>query len=291
MDIKKKKHNKKLRKLEGNEKIAKELNNCIDKMIETRAAVITNLKTRHELTGQSSDTRKHFKEDIEKQAKSDKYSDSPLLDIMSNYGTLTVLTKRNLTCTSKSMVNSALSSLRVEYEAEIDLGNIKNKLCVDTDELKIKEIVMKRVDEYNKYLNKLKVDCVLYPDTDGKTPDEESVAIIKKIASLKAFQKYLYEEKNKYLAYYNRMKDIFEKESTTGTFPRFYSYEGVTLTWDDICVKENYYQKVKRYLENKDLEDDEQLFDKFEKQMNKLRKEQNKYTIKILLDGYDYDSE
>ena len=92
-----------------------------------------------------------------------------------------------------------------------------------------------------------------------------------------------------YNIYYNMLKELFEKESTEGTFPRNYEYKGITLNWNRINISSNLYINTKNYFLDEDLKNQTNLMGTFENEMNKLREAENKYKIKMFIDDEDYE--
>lgn len=283
--IKKLVHTGKERSLVGNEDVEKKIKGHIDKMFECRAARNCLTKSRHKLTGQRSIPREHFESKIKTLIQEGGDVHGKLLaDCHTNYGTVTVHAKQNMCATSKPMVKEALAKIGKEYDIEFDVGKMCTKLQVDTSNMVTDESVSKEIEQLNSKLKTIQEECKLL-----SSQESEDLKIVKQCASIKVFHKLLVDKSKEYNFHYNKMKSIFEEKSTTGSFPRHYSYRSIILHWDDICNKETDYTKVVKYLQKQDYEEDSTLYEDFEYEMNKLRKAQNKYTIKVCLDGHDYE--
>ena len=275
------------RSLVGNEKVEKKINGHIDKMFECRAAKYCIQKSRVKITGQSCISRKHFESKIQTLIKEGGVVHGRLLaDCRTNYGNVTVHAVRNMCATSKPMVNEALAMIGEEYDIEFDVGEVCAKLQVDTDVMMLDKSVSEEVDQLNLKLKTILEECELLSGQESG-----DVKILKQCASIKVFHKSLVDKSNECNFHSSAMRSIFEKASTTGSFPRHYSYRGIILYWEDICNKETDYQKVVRHLQNQDCEEGTTLYEEFESKMNQLRVAQNKYTIQVCLDGHDYEEE
>ena len=274
------------RSLVGNEKVEKKINVLIDKMYECRAARTCLQKSRSKIGGKSP-TRTHFDAIIKALIDEDGEVHGRLLaDYRTNYGTVTVHAKRNLCATPKAMVNEALVMINEECDIEFDVGEVCVKLQVDTGAMNMDKSVSEEVQQLTLKLTTILEDCEL---SSGQ--ESGDVKILKQCASIKVFQKVLFDKARGYNSHYNNMRSIFKEASTTGSFPRHYSYRGIILHWDDICNKEPYYNKVVRQLQEQDYEEGTTLYEEFESKMNHLRIAQNKYTIQVCLDGHDYEEE
>lgn len=291
--IKKLKHKEIERSLVGNEFVEKKIKGHIDKMFECRAARNCLTKSRIKLTGQSCITRKHFESKIQTLIQEDGDVHGKLLaDCHTNYGTVTVHAKKNMCATSRPMVKEALARIGEEYDIEFDVGKMCTKLQVDTSNMVADKSVSEEIKQLNVKLKTILEECELLSSQECEllsSQELEDFKILTRCASIKVFHKLLVDKSSEYNFHYNEMKSIFEEESTTGSFPRHYSYRSIILHWDDICNKETDYTKVVKHLQKQDCEEDSTLYEDFEYEMNELRKAQNKYTIQVCLDGHDYE--
>ena len=276
-------HNGIDRKLKGNEEIEAALKKNIDHMIQLYPSKQCLQTTRTKLTGQSCFIRKY----LEKEFNDDYHTHGKLLiNEKTNYGTIRVSSKKSLMCTSIAMTKEALKLMEEDYDMEVDVEGISQKVTLDTTRIKIDDSVIEGVEKQNDKLKNIQSECEILENLHTGEHDK----IIKQCASLKQFMSLLYPASLEYNATYNKLKEIFVEASTNGTFPRFYEYRGVILTWKGLKSSEGYYDKIVRHLQEKDIEDESCLYEDFKSEMIKLNKKQNKYTIEIAdLDCYDYE--
>ena len=123
-------------------------------------------------------------------------------------------------------------------------------------------------------------------DDEGLSDDD--VQLIKYVTPRKNLMKMLYDDGQKYVHAYNEMKKIFEKESTTGTFPRLYRYNGVSLHWNNISESYKMGPTVINYFKDYDIEHKTKKLEQFRTHLREISYRHNKTTIIYRLDGFDY---
>jgi len=277
----------KKRSLDGkNSEIKKKLDSYVDKMYEYKPAHSYHAQIRLRLSGVNCGIKSFF----ETQLESNEYG-SELLRAQTNYGTVTVLKNRNMNCSNGSMVKKALEEMSIDSDNLITSKKFikKHIIIANTDEIKSSTEFIEKTEYYNKRFEQHKEECQIFEDEEMEQMSDEIERILKLISATKNFMGELQYDAKQYNNYYNMLKDDFKKESTIGTFPRNYEYKGITLNWNRIDISSNLYIHVKNYFLDEDFKNQTNLMGTFENQMNKLRKAQNKYKMKMFIDDEDYE--
>jgi len=261
------------RTLKGNENIQKMINEQIDIMESKFPYYSMVVSCRSALTGQSCVPKKHFEEKMK--------TDHILINEETNYGTIVV---KSVPCISdrNSYIREALDNMGIQ-ESHIRKEELRKQryiLQVDTSYLKMSDHVIMKSDELLEGLQ----SAINGFDID----EDDGTNIIRYITSRKYYMKKLWDESTKYLSAYNRCKDIFERATTFGSFPRLYVYKGVCLGWADITEKSTLKCNVINYFNDHDKRYNTKLHSQFKAELKKISTKYNKRKLCYTLDGYDY---
>ena len=262
------------RTLKGNENIAEMINKQID-IMESKFPYYSMVKVcRSALTGQSCVPKKHFEEKME--------THHILINQETNYGTIVAksipwVSDRN------SYIREALDNMGI-LESDIiqeELRKQRSFLQVDTSALKMSRPALMKTDELLEELQSV-IDCCDIDEDDG------TKNIIRYITSRIYLMKKIWDQSREYLSAYNRCKDIFERASTIGSFPRLYMHKGVCLGWADITEKSTLKGNVTNYFNDYDEKYNTKLHSQFRAELKKISAKYNKRRLLYTLDGYDY---
>jgi hypothetical protein len=255
----------------------------IDKLYEYSASYQMICRMRSFIGAPNSAVKKHFKEDL--------CEFKIIKDINTNYGRINITTTRPVASHSGNIIYEALvnlehdpSDLELNYDSDIS-PEFKYNLIINVTEIKNDTNVLNELNNYLEQLNKLVTNC----EVEDSSLDEKTLNIIKQISSRKKLAKELMKKGKAYLVNYNRMRDLFKQCSTEGNFVRTYNHRGAYLTWDEDLTSlsfSNYVIQI--WLPNYDETNNTNEKEKFAIECRKIYIKQNKFTIKVTLDNYDY---
>jgi hypothetical protein len=287
---KKLKRKKEVRKLEGNYEIIEEINGYIDKMNEFLAYKTMFSKLNH------CSTSKLVKEFFKVKELQDSKT---LLDKDTPYGNILVRSEISLTGKSIRVVNEALIKIGQDpNRLELRTREYNDKLTINTDEIKGSDAYVGKMKDLEKILREYKSIC---KDGMNNTDDDELTdkryfpgatnAIAVNFASKRWLSQEIIGQMREYSINYNLLKNKYKEVSTEGEFPRDHHYNGVSLSWGHTSTLSSYYLNVVDHLDNLDLKDGTNLKIMFNNAMEEINIMEKKYKLKIMLDGYDYETD
>ena len=253
-----------------------QLQAIIDDMIKYRAAYSFKAKLRTSYSLPSTLTKNHLNEVLSGKDSSSRAS--------TNYGDVNIAAIRK-TAHTISVYKEIVDELGLDKLGLGVRGDAKCKytLKVETSALNELPEVQKRSGELIEELGK-RLEAYELDTSDGVVHDE----YYHNIAPRLSMAKEIFNDAVKYLHAYNRLRDLFTKVSTKGTYPRMFSYRGVVLMWQDIFTVGGYVPMVKAFIQQKDLEDKSTLSEQFKEKITAIAERENLITHVFLLDDYDY---
>lgn len=263
------------RRLKGNEDIEQQIKDKIDIMSEYSPAYSMVGSMRQALTGQSCLPKRMLSKIIE--------TPQIIFDVQTNYGNIVVQSQER-TAETNPIVYEALEVMGVDESTIITESFNKYSLGVITEGLKQNDDVIRKTQELlevlQEYLNEFEMD------EEGLS--KENIELIKYITPRKNFMKTIYDDSRKYVHAYSEMKKLFEKESTTGTFPRNYRYNGVVMYWNNISESYKLTQVVPQYFKNYDIKHKTSKHEEYRQHLRDISKKYKKTSLRYTLDGFDY---
>lgn len=271
-------HNGVKRTIEGNEHIVDQLHMAIDEMTKYRAANFVRCSMRATCTGAYSVPKKYMTKVLIDR-------DVDTISVQTGNGEFTAARCGSI-CRKTSYLEAVMKKLGLTFEFEKIAKSEKYMLRMETLEMKkceqvttgIKDI-LQRYDEFAKTV-----------EIEG-TGDEEMDEYILYITKRALFINTLKDDNRKYLAAYNRAKSIFKESSTTGTFPRTYSYGGVLMYWEEIENISSFNTQLSEYLKAIDRSsgEEESINELFEAELLEYNRIHNDhFKVLFLIDKYDY---
>jgi len=274
---KKMKHNGITRSLQTNEQIQKKINEEVDFVIKYLPAHKMCCIIRQYLSGQNCPVKKFYQEYMNKTG--------IIFEVKTNYGTISGRTNISDIGGTISITREALTRIGHDPdEINIDIY-IKSYPNIDTKGIQINTEVIEKLTEYKTILQKYIDECEIL---DNNNLDEDTIIMIKNISARKYLLKNLFYEKKQYIRHYNKMKELFIKNSTIGNFPRNYEYNNILFGWDNNLSSIPFPILVKLYLEAYDIKNLTTACEEFKIEILNISMENPKYTIQLLLDDYDY---
>jgi hypothetical protein len=266
------KHNGKMRDInsEENGRLANSINECIDEMIVYKPYAFFMQSLRAKISNYRGALRAYAQKMVEKY---DSYK------CITDCGELMIYSVPSLS-TRIELVNEALQELELSnIDETIHKTDPKQRavVVVNTDALKINPIVMcsqnSIIDDF--YGFEKTVKC---KSTENANDDRFLAAALMWMKTNIDYHK-------RYLAAYNKAKQIFVSGSRDESFPRLYTYQGCVFIWKDILETSSLYSRVAAFL----LLTDRQQYDRLHATLAKIRSDRKETRPMVSLDGFDYE--
>tara|TARA_R110000822_G_scaffold152269_2_gene291559 strand:+ start:56 stop:937 length:882 start_codon:yes stop_codon:yes gene_type:complete len=260
----------------ADEKTTLQLQQLIDELSLYRAASSYKAHLRAVITGSSTKMKEHVSERLTELDQTAQASTS--------YGDVNILVVDKMAHNAEYYTKT-LEALNIieDFNDPTSSGMFKCKLVVKSTSLNVLPEVVKRtyelVDELEQRLSECKV-----MESDSVVDEH----YYKFVAPRLSMAKDIHADTVKYNQIYNKIKVLFSAVSSTGTYPRVFSYKGFCMHWEDVFTSSNYINKVKTYISAKDFAEGTDLKKRFDLALSQFCKQDNLITHKYLLDQEDY---
>ena len=270
------------RTLEGNEAVIIKLNGCIDKLYKYAPAHSMVASLRQKLNGQSCLIKEHY---------GCNNGTKQLLQTNTPFGELVIKSEYSTSIPNHIMMDVLEEvTMDISMESVIDdfAAKFKKKVDLYTGAIKMNKEVNDKIVELS---CKIKEYENLYDeqieDYDMSQFNDKENYLIKFTMVRKKLLAELYEQSSKYIKYYNMIKKIFIKQTKEGNFPTVYEYKQVLINYDSARMASMSLQR-KTYLL---YYDDEQTYNFIMNKAREVMVRENKSTIRVILNEYEYDDE
>jgi len=270
------------RTLEGNEAVVIKLNGCIDKLYKYAPAHSMVASLRQKLNGQSCLIKEHY---------GCNNGTKQLLQANTPFGELVIKSQYSI-----SIPNHIMMDILEEVDMDISMESViddfaakfKKKVDLYTGAIKMNKEVNDKIVELS---CKIKEYENLYDeqieDYDMSQFNDKENYLIKFTMVRKKLLAELHEQSLKYNKYYNMIKKIFIRHTKEGNFPTIYEYKQVLINYDSAKMASMSLQR-KIYLL---YFDDEQTYNIIMNKAREVMVRENKSTIRVILNEYEYDDE
>jgi len=262
---KKKRHNGKIRAIEGNhenEETSKNIKDHIDKMSEYMSSKQLVSSLRQHLKGKSSLPKTKYKDEMN--------DTKEILNEDTDYGKLAIHSRLSPSSVTNPIVTQAFEEMGFNIDDIFRKPKRERKLSVNTDGLKERT----NVDTTCGHLKEISESSPLWRE-DSAGWIAYRLEIIKEQQS----------NHLKYNYHYNRAKNIFSQATNGGSFPTTFVYKGVSICWESNTKAPKLHDCVLEFI-NQNYPD---KLGEYEACLKNARSDQKKYTLVYLLDDIDYD--
>lgn len=241
------------------------MNQCVEQMITYKAYNMKCGSLRSTIANAHSVYRKHA---IAMLQTRDTYG------VSTNVGMLYFKKSASMS-TRNEFIDTIMEALGIN-EDEISC-QMKSKyfIRVDANALKLNEAVLNKTEELNNEV------ALFHAQVESSSNDKKENFIATAVCWIRDHLK----EHRAYLKAYNELKHLFNTHSTKGSYPRLYSYKGVTMCWDVLNSMPSRYHRISAYL----ADTDRQQYDKFELELKRLQSQAGEWRPVIGIDAFDLD--
>ena len=279
--VQKMKHNGKVRSLENNLEVEEKIKEHIDVLYETYAAHSFVSSMRQFIT-------KHkFKFDNqEKDAevlKEDKHQ--IIFSCETNYGRVDITKSVKRMASGNGLATDALHRIGLLEEMDTNCKfYVKHQLKIFNNAIALDEEVREEEKQLLHFLQTTIDDCTF----ENEHLSKEETSIVKLMAARLSVAKTIYEQKQKYVHVYNKLRQLLTKECMHGTFPLTYCYRNVLFAWDSILMGMPYPKKVYEFIIAYDIKNNTTKINDFKQAIMDICAETKQYQLTALFDDIDY---
>ncbi len=245
--------------------ITEQMNQCVERMIQYKAYNMKCGSLRSTIVNVHGIYRKHARKMLQTRE---------TYEVDTNFGML-YFKKSVSMSTRNEFIDEIVEALGIDEDMISSEMKSKYFIRLDANALKLNETVLDKTEELNNDV------ALSYSRMESDGNDETEKFIAMAICWIRDHHK----EHKLYLKAYNELKKLFNKHSTEGSYPRTYSYKGVTMVWESLVTMPGRYQQIRAYL----ADTDRLLYDKFELELKRVQSRAGEWRAAMGIDAFDLD--